>query len=672
MKKFNTHVQIPDEPDMEVKWLLTIRIALLGIGLASVAFSTFINQISANYDAQFIYTMVAFLFAFSAISAIWLESRQVGVAFTYFQLLTDVCIITGVIYATGGPTSSFLFLYLPPVMLAGILMSRRTALIVSFFSAALYAILAFALLNQKLLPFTEDTIELASGVALLQVIGLLSAMILTAVITSALAKKLSSSYMLVEQSLRDLESLIQKQQTLIDGIPEGIIMTLTNGKITNVNVSAMNLLSLEEKDITGKTLDTVLLNWEKNLVPEETSRTRISTDELEIEYKDAGKFAHIIYHSRPVLDNEGTVTGTIYVFQDITRLRTIEAQLEMQERMTRLLAETEPQESIYEREFKGLTGDSPVMQKVFKLIERVAPSDTTVLVHGESGTGKELVARAIHTTGSRSSGAFIAVNCGAIPESLIESQLFGHKKGSFTGADSDRPGFFLEAHGGTIFLDEIGELPLHLQSKLLRVIQEKRIRAVGATGDRNIDLRIIAATNKNLGDEVRKGAFREDLFYRLNVIGIQLPPLRDRKEDIPLLVQNFLANLVTEDGKPAVAPEAMRLLMEYQYPGNVRELENIIERAFVLGGEIILPEHLPENVRDNSYRAEEGAVTEIVVDETAEFPVQLDEILQNLERQYLLYALDQTEGAKKKAAELLGINFRSFRYRLQKFGLTEE
>ena len=317
------------------------------------------------------------------------------------------------------------------------------------------------------------------------------------------------------------------------------------------------------------------------------------------------------------------------------------------------------------------------MRKVFSLIERVAASEANVLICGESGTGKELAARAIHAGSHRRRGPFVAIDCGAVPESLIESLLFGHKKGSFTGADTDQTGLFKQAHGGTLFLDEIAELPLLMQAKLLRAIQEKTIRPIGAEREIVIDVRIIAATNKNLRQEVTGGRFREDLYYRLNVVGINLPPLRERKEDIPLLVNAILKHLIKTGGLPLVPPASLQILMNYDYPGNVRELENILERAVVLGGEAILPEHLPEymchqaTLKDQSHSPGDLQETQILVNENLQLPVDLDTLLSTIERKYLEIALIKTNGVKKRAAELLGMNFRSFRYRLQKFGMSE-
>jgi two-component system response regulator PilR (NtrC family) len=316
-------------------------------------------------------------------------------------------------------------------------------------------------------------------------------------------------------------------------------------------------------------------------------------------------------------------------------------------------------------EISGLTGESIVIQKVRELMFRAAPTDATVLITGPSGTGKEVVAKGIHRLSSRANENLVVVNCGAIPENLLESELFGHKKGSFTGAISDHMGLFVEAHKGTIFLDEIGELPLSLQAKLLRVLQERIVRPVGGTKDICIDVRIIAATNRNLKLEVQAGRFREDLYYRLNVIGIQLPSLLERKEDIPILVHTILAKLQKGKELPLIPVATMNRLMSYDYPGNVRELENILERALVFGDEGIFPDHVPP-IKNTDALDAEMKMTDLVDVSSVSLPVNLEELIESLEKSYIDRAMKQSGGVKKKAAELLGINFRSFRYRYDK------
>jgi len=319
--------------------------------------------------------------------------------------------------------------------------------------------------------------------------------------------------------------------------------------------------------------------------------------------------------------------------------------------------------------FSGLIGKSKKMRDIYELIEKVAPSTANVLILGESGTGKELVARAIHYNSPRKDRAFVAVNCGAIPETLMESELFGHKKGSYTGAINDRAGLFEQAEGGTLFLDEIGEVPLQLQAKLLRVLQEKEFRRVGGTLDQKADVRIVAASNRDLEEQVKEGTFREDLFYRLNVVQIPMPALRQRTEDIPLLVEHFHKKYApTANGAEIITPGALKMLVSYHFPGNVRELENLVERCSVLGNSVITEEGLPHQVRHAS-RSIGATAAEVAIPAEG---MDLEAYLDGIEKRILLQALERTGGVKKKAAELLKLTFRSFRYRLAKFGMDEE
>jgi two-component system response regulator PilR (NtrC family) len=314
-----------------------------------------------------------------------------------------------------------------------------------------------------------------------------------------------------------------------------------------------------------------------------------------------------------------------------------------------------------------LLGASPAIDEVRELVARVAPARTTVLVAGESGTGKEVVARTIHARSDRRAEPFVAINCGAIPEGLIESELFGHEKGSFTGAVGAKPGLFEVAGSGTIFLDEVGELPPPVQVKLLRVLQERKIRRVGGAADIPVAARIVAATNRDLAEEVRAGRFREDLFYRLNVIQIRTPPLRERREDLPIFLGHFLARFAAEQGRPPprVSDEARRLLLAYGYPGNVRELSNVVERAVTLAaGDEIVPDVLPASVRGAPPVAEVAAGAELPLE-----GLDLQSHLDAIERRILEQALERAGGVKTEAAKLLGLTFRSLRYRLAKFGI---
>lgn len=307
-------------------------------------------------------------------------------------------------------------------------------------------------------------------------------------------------------------------------------------------------------------------------------------------------------------------------------------------------------------QFHKLIGKSPSMQKIYDLIERISASSSNVLITGESGTGKELVAKAIHYNGIRKEGPFIAINCSAIPENLLESELFGYKKGAFTDAKSDKKGLIFEANEGTLFLDEVTEMPLSLQAKLLRVIEEREVRPLGDTNSYPIDVRFISASNKNIELLIQQGRFREDLYYRLKVIDIEMPPLRERKEDIPILIQSFITRYSQEFKKnvSGISEEAIKILLNYSWPGNVRELENIIQRAITLSQhERILPEDLPPYlIQRTDEKLFEWALEEKMT-------------LEQLEKEYIKRVLIETGGNKSKAAEILGLDRKTLYRKLQ-------
>ncbi len=308
-----------------------------------------------------------------------------------------------------------------------------------------------------------------------------------------------------------------------------------------------------------------------------------------------------------------------------------------------------------------LVGTSPCMQQVRVMIEKMARSQAPIYISGESGSGKELAARSVHARGARANGPFVPVNCGAIPENLMESEFFGYRKGAFTGADSERDGFFHAANGGTLFLDEVADLPLAMQVKLLRAIQEKKVRKVGAVAEEPVDVRIICATHRNLRECVEQGNFRQDLYYRLNVIELRMPPLRERAEDIPVLADLILKRLVGEHYVP-LAEDAMAALTQYSFPGNVRELENVLERATALcAGNVVTREDLHLDM--DELDALGGETVPGRGGET------LDEYLNRVERQAILDVLQRTDGNRTAAARMLGITFRSMRYRLERLGI---
>jgi two-component system response regulator PilR (NtrC family) len=368
--------------------------------------------------------------------------------------------------------------------------------------------------------------------------------------------------------------------------------------------------------------------------------------------------------------NEGAYDYVPKPFDKDELLQTIAKALDLRtSEHEKELLEGQPKENL---NYGLLVGNSPAMQHIYKLIQQVANTKTNVLITGESGTGKELIAQAIHQESHRHDQPFVVINCGGIPETLMESELFGHKKGSFTGATQDKKGLFELAHKGTIFLDEIGEISLPIQVKLLRAVQEKVFKPVGGNQDVTVDIRIVSATNKELEKEVIGGNFREDLFYRLNVIEIKVPPLRERKADLRTLAQYFLEKYSKEMGKEITkfSSYAVDLLNKYDFPGNIRELENLLERSVALSStNIILPDSLALSLHKRRWiegfkdrRFDLGEVSR---------GVSLDSILEEIERGYLKKALDCSNGCKNKAAELLDISFRSMRYRLDKLRIDK-
>ena len=382
-----------------------------------------------------------------------------------------------------------------------------------------------------------------------------------------------------------------------------------------------------------------------------------TTDEVEVflrnEFKPEG--VHIRVSSRPLLRETGVLKGAVVVFRDITK--EIEAE-QMKAELLRLRTRLETTNL-----FSGLIGTSSVMQDIYKLMQQAAESDITVFISGKSGTGKELVANSLHATSPRKDGPFVALDCGAIPETLIESELFGHEQGAFTGATTQRIGAFERANGGTLFLDEIGDMPYVLQGKLLRVLQEREIQRVGGTTSIPIDIRVITATNKNLEHSVSVGKFREDLFYRIAAFPITIPPLRERREDIPLLAKHFLDKYATQASKSIndISTLALQLLLQYDWPGNVRELENAIARAVLLETTGVLQaDNLPSQLSP-------------VVALGRDLPTPLAiRPLTEIERQALIHAIEATGNNMTQAAQALGIGRVTLYRKLKKYNIVRD
>lgn len=441
-----------------------------------------------------------------------------------------------------------------------------------------------------------------------------------------------------EQGMRELLSMMLRK--------EGYdVVTAANGDAALAAVQG-EIFELVITDIKMPKLDGIaLLRAVKDLSPETVVIviTAFGTAETAVNAMKLGAYDYI---TKPFKNEEIRLVVQKALEKQVLRRENLLLRREMESRAG----------------FENFIGKSASMQRIFALIRQVADTRSTVLISGESGTGKELVARAIHSCCSRKNSPFVSVNCGALPETLLESELFGYMKGAFTGAVANKQGLFEAAQGGTLFLDEISDTTPALQTKLLRVLQEREFKRVGGTTDIKVDVRVITASNRDLLQLVGTGAFREDLYYRLNVIPLSLPPLRERKEDIPLLIGFFLRKNAAGKEPKTVAPEAMHRLMSYPWPGNVRELENTMERLAILApGDMILAEQIPEMMQTLE------PCPDLIPGGIPESGIDLECILQNAEKTLLYRALEMTGGVKTEAAKLLGLSFRSFRHRLQKY-----
>jgi len=477
-----------------------------------------------------------------------------------------------------------------------------------------------------------------------------------------------------EQSMRQMVAIALRQQGY------DVVMA-ENGKVAARELEASKV-DVVVSDIKMPEFDGIeLLRFAREHSPdtEVILMTAFTSTDSAIEALRLGAYDYI---SKPFEIDELLVTVEHALERNVLRSENVFLRRELAER----------------HKVGALVGRSPAMKRVFDLIERLADTDITVLITGESGTGKELVARAIHDKGERAKAPFVTINCAAVPAQLLESELFGHTRGSFTGADRDKDGLFVAAEGGTLLLDEIGEMPMEMQPKLLRVLEDRKVRPVGATKETPVDVRVLAATNRDLQRAAAEGRFREDLFYRLNVIQIDLPPLRQRADDILLLAEYFLERITADDPARTItgfSTEARQQLERYRWPGNVRELENAVRRAATLEtGTVIELDNLPDAVRHGAAN-EGGAGNDLRGQMTAELAaaaagraavgnaeggagddvaipdegLDLEEHLEQIRRTYMLRALEAAGGVQKNAAAKLGMSFRSFRYYLDKLGI---
>jgi PAS domain S-box-containing protein len=430
---------------------------------------------------------------------------------------------------------------------------------------------------------------------------------------------------------------------VLESMPVGIVVTDPGGRITLFNRAAEEMTGFRREGVLGRRVEELAeeICLEPAEVPGEAADEDMGRTRCRIRTRE-GEDRLILRTSRPLLDDEGRETGRIQTLTDVTEVVRLEEHVES---LTGMLRERD--------RFHGLIGRSPEMQAAYERIRLAAESNVSVHIHGESGTGKELVAAAIHYTGPRARGPFVKVNCAALPETLLESELFGHAKGAFTGAIAKKIGRFERANGGTLLIDEVGDMSPVVQLKLLRVLETKEFERLGETTPIRVDVRILSASHRDLRALVREGRFREDLFYRVSVFPVELPPLRARKEDLPLLVEHFVAKFREETGRPIaeVSPEALRLLMAHDWPGNVRELQNAIEHGFVTArGRTIRPADLPPEIVGGSPRTPRARSAPD-------------------DREAILAALRAEDGHRERAATRLGISRITLWKRMKKLGV---
>jgi two-component system response regulator PilR (NtrC family) len=655
----------------KIKWLLLLRVITLSFFLGATALFHFFG--GANEPPLFNSLLVPLGAAYliSIISVLLLRRVQRLSGFAYGQIGFDVLLTSGIIWITGDIASPFSFLYNLAVINGAILLFHRGAFITAAFSSVSYAALLILSGAHGHASMNVISPQIAMSVALN-----IGSFFVIAWLSSYLARKLSEAEKLLHEKHVDYQRLDSLKNALLDGVGSGVAITDNRGCINYFNAQARQLTSFQESAIIGKRLNEIFPNLK--YLFDGAEHGKIVPDEFAFTCSQ-GQTKQLRLTLAPLCNAGDQLIGHVAIFEDITKQKEIEEKIRLEEELRRArefdLHPGNSQLASAEFRFEGVVGKSSSIEKLHQLIQKVAAGSTNVLISGESGTGKELVARAIHFNGSRRDKPFVAVNCGAIPETLIESELFGHVRGAFTGAVADHAGLFKQADQGTIFLDEVGELPLHLQVKLLRVLQDKSFTPVGASKQAKVDVRVISATNRDLRKEMELGRFREDLFYRLNVVQMVLPPLRNRKDDIPVLAHYFMRKFAASHGKQVeeISSSALMRLMTYAYPGNVRELENILEHAVAVANRNILTEDdLPAQVKtppviekpqsghgNNHHGADDFFVK----------GVSLDAELETYERSIIVSALKRSNGVQKRAAELLGINYRSLRHRLDKYDM---
>ena len=655
-----------------LKWLLFLRVVILTFFLGATALFSFVKGDADPALLRSLQFPLIAAYVISISSALVLPWIKNLVLFSHAQIDFDVLLITGIVSLTGGVESPFPFLYNLAIVNSAILLFYRGAFITAGLSALFYGVLLVWSHHGLFGSWFSSFEPLVMGLTLN-----IPAFFIIAFLSGFLARKLYEAERLLREKQREATDLEALKEALIQGVGSGVAVTDLKGNINYFNAQAQTLTGLQEVTVAGRRLTEIFPALTYNFeISQEQHRVMVG----EFPFADPkGQNKQLRLTLAPLNSPGKDLIGFVAIFEDMTKQKELEEKVRFEEELRRARehelspGKDAPGETGFK--FEGVVGKSGGVDKIYQLIQKVAATNTNVLISGESGTGKELVARAIHFNGPRKDSPFVPINCGAIPENLIESELFGHVRGAFTGAVSDHLGLFKQADEGSIFLDEVGELPLHLQVKLLRVLQEKAFTPVGGSKQVKVDVRVISATNKDLRKEMEKGRFREDLFYRLNVVQMILPPLRSRKEDVPALAHYFIRKYATAHKKEVeeISSDALMYLINYSYPGNIRELENIVEHAVaVTNKNVLTDEDLPAHVKGVSI-SEEFKLFERTAPGGPDLffnkGVSLDDELATHEKCLLLGALKRSNGVQKRAAELLGINYRSFRHRLEKYGL---
>jgi len=655
-----------------LKWLLFLRVVILTFFLGATALFSFVKGDADPALLRSLQFPLIAAYVISISSALVLPWIKNLVLFSHAQIDFDVLLITGIVSLTGGVESPFPFLYNLAIVNSAILLFYRGAFITAGLSALFYGVLLVWSHHGLFGSWFSSFEPLVMGLTLN-----IPAFFIIAFLSGFLARKLYEAERLLREKQREATDLEALKEALIQGVGSGVAVTDLKGNINYFNAQAQTLTGLQEVTVAGRRLTEIFPALTYNFeISQEQHRVMVG----EFPFADPkGQNKQLRLTLAPLNSPGKDLIGFVAIFEDMTKQKELEEKVRFEEELRRARehelspGKDAPGETGFK--FEGVVGKSGGVDKIYQLIQKVAATNTNVLISGESGTGKELVARAIHFNGPRKDSPFVPINCGAIPENLIESELFGHVRGAFTGAVSDHLGLFKQADEGSIFLDEVGELPLHLQVKLLRVLQEKAFTPVGGSKQVKVDVRVISATNKDLRKEMEKGRFREDLFYRLNVVQMILPPLRSRKEDVPALAHYFIRKYAAAHKKEVeeISSDALMYLINYSYPGNIRELENIVEHAVaVTNKNVLTDEDLPAHVKGVSI-SEEFKLFERTAPGGPDLffnkGVSLDDELATHEKCLLLGALKRSNGVQKRAAELLGINYRSFRHRLEKYGL---